>query len=125
MNNSDNKPTTSILAQTLERYVQIEAELKPLRALEKERDALKALIVGSTDVNEPGFMVKITKSTQTRLVGLDDIKDRSKKLWQALFDAGCVKETPTVRLTVNRTDALGGQKDGLIQEQIQREPSQK
>jgi hypothetical protein len=86
--------------QRLARYTR----LKALQAsITIQLDELRDEILAADPATFPTtWRVTITESTSDRLVGLSEIKDKSRKLYDALISTGCVKQTTAKRLTVKR-----------------------
>jgi len=87
-------------SQRLARYTRLKA-LQASIAIQLEE--LRDEILATPPESIPStWSVKITESTSDRLVGLQEIKDKSRKLYDALISTGCVKQTTAKRLTVKR-----------------------
>lgn len=87
-------------SQRLARYARLNALYARIK---DEREELRAEILAADPATFPAtWSVRITESRPEKLIGLQDIKDKSRKLYNALIDAGCVTRNPQLRLTVKR-----------------------
>ena len=79
------------------RYLEVTASLK---ALEDEKDELRAILMACADAPPEGFTVRVSESTADRVESLKAIGDKSPSLLAALHAAGCIKAVVSTRLTV-------------------------
>ena len=86
--------------QKLNKYLKLQSLIKRLEA-EKERLRLEIMV--GTDFPST-YSVTITKFTSRRIESLEAIRDKSQNLYDALFTAGCVRESEHTRVLVKRND---------------------
>lgn len=82
-----------------ERYLEVQSQLK---ALESEKELLRVQLMdlAASGVDVGPYEIKVLESTSDRLEGLTAIKDKSRSLFDALHEAGCVKQVTSTRLIV-------------------------
>jgi uncharacterized membrane protein len=81
----------------LAEYCELQAEKKRIEARLEE---LKAAIVEHQPTSNAFFSVKITQTQVTRLMGLEDIRDKSPAVVEALEKIGAIKSVAQTRVTV-------------------------
>ena len=79
------------------RYIEVLAAIK---ALEAEKEELRAVLMSIADTPPPGYLIRVVESRSDRLESLKAIRDKSQSLFDALHAAGAVKEVVSTRLTV-------------------------
>jgi hypothetical protein len=85
--------------QVAARYLEV---TEALRALESEKDELRVqlMAVGS---EATAYTVSVKESTSERIESLRAIRDKSPSLFEALHQAGAIKEVVSTRITVKLT----------------------
>jgi hypothetical protein len=73
---------------------------KQIKELEEQKEALRLQLMALDGQEVDGFSIKVTESTQERIEALKAIKDKSPSLFQALHDAGCIKQVVSTRVNV-------------------------
>ena len=85
------------LDKLAKRYNRINALMK---RLEDAKDELKVQLMALDGESGALYAVKVSEYTQDRLESLSAIKDKSQSLWNALHEAGCVKQITATRLNL-------------------------
>lgn len=79
------------------RYNRINALMKRLQAA---KDELKVQLMACDGEESERYTVSVSTVKQERIEGLKAIKDKSRSLFNALHEAGCIREVESTRLSV-------------------------
>lgn len=71
-----------------------------IKKLEEQKDELKVQLMALDGTETDAFRISVTEYTQDRLESLKAIRDKSQSLFDALHEAGCVKQIPVTRLNL-------------------------
>jgi hypothetical protein len=78
-------------------YLDLNTKIKELEEL---KDELKIQLMALDGQEVDGYTISVKESKSDRIESLKAIKDKSPSLFQALHDAGCVKEIISTRVNV-------------------------
>jgi hypothetical protein len=78
------------------RYLEVTEQL---RALESEKDGLRLHLMANGSL-ATAYTVTVKESTSERIESLRVIRDKSPSLFEALHQAGAIKEVVSTRITV-------------------------
>ncbi len=90
--------------QRLSKYLKIDALIKRLTA---EKESIRDEIIKAAEHNEefPGtYRVTVKEHERRSVASLEDIRDKSQKLYDALESAGCIKLVKQTRVTVKHVE---------------------
>lgn len=73
---------------------------KLIKRLEAKKQELKVQLMACDGESTESYRVNVKTVTQERLESLKAIKDKSRSLHKALYEAGCVREIEMTRLNV-------------------------
>lgn len=78
-------------------YLELNAKIKEL---EEAKEALRLQLMALDGQEVDGYAISVKESKSDRIESLKAIKDKSPSLFQALHDAGCIKEVVSTRVNV-------------------------
>ena len=71
-----------------------------IKRLTEAKDELRVQLMACDGQSSNAFSVRVSEVTTDRLEGLKQIQSKSQSLYNALHEAGCVKQVVSTRLTV-------------------------
>lgn len=86
------------------RYLEV---TEALRVLESKKDELRVQVMGlaASGIEPERYSIRVSESKSDRIESLRVIRDKSPSLFEALHQAGAIKEVVSTRITVKLTES--------------------